>query len=190
MNWRFAAVPAALLLSVCGAQAATSDLSAGLSKCAAITDNASRLGCFDQLAAQAKTEAAAAPQAAPAQNDESWFGFGSWFGNSTPPEKQTTPAQFGSESLQQPAPPPNAPPAEQPLDSISAEVSDVAFNPVGRFTVFLANGQIWQQLQGDTGVARFSKKKKDTVTISRGLLGSYNLSINDKSEIYKVRRLK
>ena len=72
----------------------------------------------------------------------------------------------------------------------AAAVTDFAYNPYGRFIVFLDNGQIWQQLEGDTDRARFSKSKKDMVTISRGFLGSYNLVIGDHSGMFKVKRIK
>lgn len=203
MNWRSLAAPAALILASCGAHAAD-DLSTGLSKCAGIADNLSRLACFDQLAAQAKSQqgapapaAAAAPsQPAPqhtassAKEEESWFGIGNWFGGGTPPVRQTTPQQFGSESIPAGTPEAAAAPTVQALDSITAGVSDVAFNAFGRFTVFLDNGQIWQQLQGDADIAHFDKGKKATVTIARGFLGSYNLTIADKNGMYKVKRLK
>jgi hypothetical protein len=135
-------------------------------------------------------QAPAAPPAAapPAKEDESWFGISQWFG-STAPAQQKTPAQFGSENLPAPPPAPGVAVTE-PLDSITADVSDVAFGYFGRFTVFLANGQIWQQVQGDTAVAKFSKHDKNTVTISRGAIGSYNLEIEGHTGLFKVKRLK
>jgi len=183
------------------------DLIAAIGKCASLTDGTARLTCYDQVAAQAKTLAAAPTQpvaaqpAAPpmqaaaqtppvSQKDESWFGLGSLFGgDSRPPAQQTTPQQFGSEAL---APPPAAPgqATPEPLDSITATVSDFAYNPYGRFTVFLENGQIWQQNQGDTDQAHFNKNSKDQVTISRGFIGSYNLVIAGHKGLYKVKRIK
>jgi hypothetical protein len=76
------------------------------------------------------------------------------------------------------------------IDSISAGVSDYALNPFGRFVVFLDNGQIWQQAQGDTSVAHFKKSGPNSVTISRGILGSYNLQVNGNAAVFKVTRLK
>jgi hypothetical protein len=55
--------------------------------------------------------------------------------------------------------------------------------------VFLDNGQIWQQLQGESEHANFSRSG-DTVTISRGFIGSYNLQINDSHKVFKVKRIK
>ncbi len=82
----------------------------------------------------------------------------------------------------------NQPPPE--LDSITATVQDYSFNPYGKFIVVLDNGQIWQQLESDSDIAHFMKSQKNTVTISRGFIGSYNLVVNDSSVLFKVRRLK
>ncbi len=207
MNLRPLAVLAVFLLASSAAQAGSDDgVVAAIGKCAALTDNTARLACYDQIAAQMKIMAAAPQTTAPQpvvhptqtaatvpsrEKEESWFGLdlGSWFG-ATSPAQQTTPQQFGSEAL----PPPPVAPGEAPppkrIDSITAAVTDFAFNPYGRFTVFLDNGQIWQQLQGDSGVAHFSKTEKNKVTISRAIFGSYDLVIGDHMALYKVKRIK
>jgi len=195
------------------------DIITAIGKCASVKDGAARLACYDQIAAQARAVTAvpqqtvAVPPAAPqqpvtvgpvvppvqtaaqtppaTQKDESWFGLGSLLSSDDrrSPSGQMTPAQFGSEAL---APPPAAPgqAAPEPLDSITATVDDFALNPFGRFTVFLDNGQIWKQLEGDTGKAYFSKNSKNRVAISRGMIGSYNLVINDHGNLFKVKRIK
>jgi hypothetical protein len=57
--------------------------------------------------------------------------------------------------------------------------------------VFLDNGQVWRQMQGDADRAHFRPKAKDNkVIISRGSLGSYNITINDSPKLYKVTRVK
>jgi len=199
------AVLAVFLLASFPAHAgANDDAMAAIGKCAALNDNTARLVCYDKIAGRPTTieTALPVPQAAPPaqtaaaapatqKEEESWFGIADWFGSDkVSPAAQATPQQFGSESLPPPPAAPGAPPPLVPLDQIVATVSDFAYNPYGRFVVFLDNGQIWQQLQGDTGQARFSKRKKDQVTISRGMLGSYNLVIGDHSGLYKVKRIK
>jgi hypothetical protein len=197
MNIARAGLIAALVLlpvAASGGPDPRQDLIDGMAKCAAITDGAGRLACYDALnptlqAAQAAPPppAAAAPPAATADN-RPWYDI---FGVS--PSRQTTPQTFGSEGLQAPPPPPGTPPAALPppaLDSIAAAVTDYAFNPYDKFVVFLDNGQVWKQLESDTGMkARFQKGGKNTVVISRGFIGSYNMTIND-GPAYKVTRVK
>ena len=61
----------------------------------------------------------------------------------------------------------------------------------GKFILFLDNGQVWQQIEGDADRANFHKDPKDNkVTIERGLIGSYNLMVNDSTRTYKVERIK
>lgn len=201
----------ALALSPIAAHAGPrDDLVAGMAKCAGVADNAARLSCYDALnpalkAAQAEPAAAAvsappvqsamAPAAAPVAgapppDKSAWYDPFHVFGTS--PRQQVRPEQFGAEDLAPPPPPPGQPaPAEpQALDSITATVAEYTFSPFGKFLVILDNGQIWQQLQNDTGLAHFSKGHKNTVTIDRGVMGSYNLLINDSSATFKVKRLK
>jgi hypothetical protein len=141
-------------------------------------------------AAPAQVASTAPPAPPPSDQDKSsWFGFdlGGFFGERTAPAQQTTPQQFGSDQLsQQPAPPGKPELAE--LDSITATVAEVYYSPFGRFTVDLDNGQIWRQLSSDTDRAHFSSK--DQVTIARGILGSYNLTIADHNAMFKVQRIK
>jgi hypothetical protein len=171
------------------------DLLAGLHKCAAVADDKARLACYDALAPQAQTVLAthSAPQESPRpatkEEQESWFGFdvGSLFGSS--PAQQTTPQQFGSENL--PSTRAKEETAKAELESITAGVTEYAYTPFGKFIVFLDNGQIWRQLEGDADRAYFRKAAKDNkVTIGRGLIGSYNLTLNDSSKVYKVTRVK
>lgn len=167
-----------------------------MGKCASVADDKSRLACYDALAPRAK-DALATPPASVAssgpptkEEQKSWFGFnlGNIFGTS--PAQQTTPQQFGSDKLPQPETKP-VPGAPQEVDSITAGVTDYAFTPFGKFIVFLDNGQVWRQSEGDADQAHFKKNPKDnTVTISRGFIGSYNLKINDSDMTFKVTRVK
>jgi hypothetical protein len=164
-----------------------------VAKCASLADAQARLACYDAAAPKVKDALSAPSPPAQAQQGESWFGLPTIFGgNGRSP--QTTPEQFGNESLPPPPPPPPKPgeaPPPQPviIDSISAGVSDFAFHLDGRFTVFLDNGQIWQQIPGDTDRAKF-KKGPNTVVISRGLMGSYELVLNGLGAALKVKRIK
>jgi len=216
MNPRPLAVVAAFLLFSSAAHAGVAEeLVAAIGKCAAIADDTARHACYDQLPAVVKKvtltapQTAAAPQVAPApqaagapqaaaarpaappskEDEESWFGIGDWFGEGHNPEGPATPQQFGSEGLPPPPAAPGVPPPPQPLDHITAAVSSVTINGVGFFTVYLDNGQVWRQTEGGDQ-ARFSKDRKNQVTITRGILGSYSLKINDLVHTYRVKRIK
>lgn len=173
------------------------DVLQALGKCAAIAESSARLSCYDGLAPQLKAALATAParfSGTPSlEQQKSWFGFSldSLFGGGEAP--QSTPAQFGGERVPEAAKPAEtAAPAPPPrLDSITAKLSEYAKTPFGKFIVFLDNGQVWRQLQGDSGEARFRRTATDnTVTISRAIFGSYTLKLNDSNKTYKVERLK
>ena len=186
---RIACVAAIVVVPAAAFAGPQEELIDGMAKCAVVADNTARLACYDALSPQLK-----AARSAPPGDNRAWYDPGRIFGTS--PSAQTTPQQFGSENLTPPAPPPPrpgepAPPAPpQPIDSIAAKVSDYAFNPIGRIVVFLDNGQVWQQLEGDTDRVHFQKGQVNAVVISRGALGSYNLRVNDSGPAVKVRRIK
>ena len=199
MNIARVAAFAAILIIPCAAGAGPrDDLVDGMAKCGALADNAARLACYDALnptvkAAQSEPPPPVAVAAPPPEDSRAWYDPSRIFGVS--PRQQTKPEQFGGEALDVPPPPPGTPATPQntpppALDSITAGVTDYSFNPYDKFLVILDNGQIWQQIQSDTGKATFDKHGKNTVTISRGFIGSYNLVVNDSSLLFKVRRLK
>jgi hypothetical protein len=208
MNIARAVVVAALAAAPCVAHAdPRQDLIDGMTKCAAIADSMARLACYDALNPTLRAAQSApppvvastppptnAPAAAAPVDNRPWYDPNRIFGVN--PREQTTPEQFGGENLQAPPPPPGTPQsaANTPppaIDSITATVTDYSFNPYDKFVVFLDNGQIWKQIESDSGgKARFLKGEKNTVTISRGFVGSYNLSVNDSSTVFKVTRVK
>jgi len=196
MNPRiFAVTSLAFLTLFCGSSNAASrdDVLEQLGRCAAIADNTARLACYDALAPHVKDALATPPTGIdhpPTQEEQkSWFGFNldNLFGSA--PEQQTTPDKFGNDRL--PSTEQKKEAVEREVDSITAVVTDYSFSLDGRFVVFLDNGQVWRQIQGDTGQAHFKRNAKDnTVTIERGMLDSYNLAINDANKTFKVTRVK
>jgi hypothetical protein len=202
MNFRLSAFAFATLAAVSPTLAAPppetvppQEILEAIGRCAGVADNQSRLACYDALAPRVKDALAAPPSSLPgnraptAEEQRSWFGFdlGSLFGSS--PAQQTTPQQFGSDRL--PATKAQEETAAAAGDSISAGVSEVSYTPFGRFIVFLDNGQVWRQIEGDADRAIFKKPARDNkVTISRGFIGSYNLTINDSDKLFKVTRVK
>ena len=158
-----------------------------LATCADLKNGAERLACYDKLAPQLHETVAAVRKPAERTEEDKisifGFDFGGVFGSREGP---TSPEEFGKNQM--PAPPPEE---GQVLESISASVTDYAKTPFGKFIVVLDNGQVWRQLDSETGVAHFQKEAKDNkVLISRGILGSYNLKINDQNSTFKVKRLK
>lgn len=179
-------------LALSAAPAIAEDLSATISTCAGVSDDRARLSCYDGLAARAKAavqmpaaKSALPPAAQPAPAP---------IATVTPPSAPVPPSPpatktdtFGAESIRKP----DTPEARaQEVDEIKAKVVAVDFSPTHRFTVTLDNGQIWRQIEADSGKARFLKGGGDSVEISRGMLGSYNLVIEGANMLFKVRRIR
>jgi hypothetical protein len=187
MKLRLLMSAAVLLLAVPVALAATPrELLTLFAQCADIEDAGERLACFDRLAPQLRETMAAMKKPSERTEEEkiSLFGFdfGGIFGSREGP---TTPEEFGKAQVRTPEE------EGEVLERISAGVTEYAMTPFGKFIVFLNNGQVWRQLDADTGVARFLKPaSQNSVTISRALLGSYSLKINDQNATFKVRRIK
>lgn len=150
-----------------GGRAQSSDLPAELAHCLSFTGAVERLSCYDRLAREAGSAVTRGPIARPPA-EQSLAG--------------ASPERFGKEEL----PSATLPPRE---DRMTAEISDFRKDPNGRFTVALSNGQVWQQVAGDTTAAQYYPGKTHSVTISRGSLGSYDLNFNDRNTTFKVRRL-
>ncbi len=198
MNARIAACMLAAVVAgilPARAEAPAQDLLEAMGRCSAIADDHARLACYDAVAPRVKDALAVPPSSLPAnrpptaEEQRSWFGFdlGSLFGAA--PAQQSTPQQFGSDKL--PETHAKEEVAAATVDSITAKVTDVAFTPFGKFIVFLDNGQVWRQIEGDADHAIFRKPaKSNTVTIGRGFIGSYNLTINDSARLFKVTRVK
>jgi len=82
-----------------------------------------------------------------------------------------------------------APAPDKRVDRVVARMASYSFDRYGIFTATLANGQVWQQLSGDTNYARWNKPADAyVVNISHGLLGSYKFQVKDSPGMYKVRR--
>jgi hypothetical protein len=138
---------------------------AEIDRCRTIVDPAQRLACFDRAstAPAAPTPAVVVP-AAPAA---------------------AAPAAARVEDFGKPPPPA---PAE--VTRISAGVREFARTARGRAVFVLDNGQTWRQIDGDTSVVHEPAPGEPLkVVIERGLLDSYNLMIDGRNGMVKVRRL-
>jgi len=147
----------------------TEDALAEIARCAGIGDPSARLKCFDTAAPRANSVLAGQ------QAKEAVGGFGF----SRPPEAVTRAEDFGK-----PPPPPE-------ITQIAAAVLELARTARGRSIFILDNGQVWRQLDGDdTDVQDPRPGKPMKIAIARGLLGNYNLTIEGRNALIRVRRLK
>jgi hypothetical protein len=73
---------------------------------------------------------------------------------------------------------------------IVATVRDLSRTVRGQAIFVLDNGQVWRQLDGDDSTVREPVPGAVLkVTISQGLLDSYNLTIEGRNGLIKVRRI-
>jgi hypothetical protein len=83
-----------------------------------------------------------------------------------------------------------APPRFSDVKNVQSRMADYKFDAHGTFTVTLANGQVWQQVAGDTTIAHWNKPPENyAVRISHGFMGSYNFQVKNVPGLFKVLRL-
>ena len=83
------------------------------------------------------------------------------------------------------------PPRPDEITQIRATVLELARTARGRAIFILDNGQTWRQIDGDdTEVRELLPGKTMKVTIATGIFNSYNLTIEGRNGLIKVRRLK
>lgn len=144
-----------------------------MAKCGDIADSGARLRCFDAAVPRARN-ALAEHQAREKRGFLDWFGF-------SRPKPVTRPEDFGK---------PQAPIAGE-ITQLTATVTDFAKTPRRKSIFILDNGQVWRQLDSDSDeVFEPASGKPMKVTIEEGIFGGYNLSIEGRNGIIKVRRLK
>jgi hypothetical protein len=145
--------------SLSPALAAGTTASASFMACAGEQDDARRLACFDAAVAQVRTqpapplESAAATAAAAAVvplSKEERFGLR---------------GDLKQEKAKQ------APELAE-LKELRATVTKVAAKPYGELILTLDNGQVWYEIQSNSGIR---VKVGDQVTIRSGALGSYSV---------------
>jgi len=169
-------VLASISIFVVGAAHAdsTGDALAEIARCTGIADSAARLKCFD--AAALRTHGAlAAPPAEGARDRVEGLEY------SRPPRAVTRTEDFGK-----PPPPPE-------ITQITATVLELARTVRGRSIFTLDNGQVWRQLDGDDTDVQDpgpGKTMKVAIEMGFGVLGNYNLTIEGRNGLIRVRRLK
>jgi len=141
-------------------------------ECADIADDAERLACYDGRKAAPGPEVTPEPQEAPAQDSAP----GDQEPEAGPAPGSIVPADseeyFGKDE-----------PATQVKEFIEANV--VELREVGNITYLrLDNGQTWREVE-DSGLRIRAGK---SVTITEGVLGSYDLKMEGYNQVIKVRR--
>lgn len=150
-----------------------------IAKCADMTDSAARLKCYDAAAPKAKSALAAPPQPAQPAKEP-----GVTVENYGLPRTQPV---TKAEDYGKPAPPPGP----QEITSISSAVVEFAKTARGKALFFLANGQVWRQLDADgTELPYPPAGTTMKVTVENGFFGSYNLTVEGRNGLIKVTRLK
>ena len=82
------------------------------------------------------------------------------------------------------------PPRPPEVDQVVATVRELSKTVRGRALFVLDNGQTWRQLEGDdVQVLEPPRGTTLKVTIARGAFGSYNLSIEGRNGMVRVRRV-
>jgi len=147
----------------------TTEQNQSASRCGAIADPAARLTCYDSANS-------VHPNSGTAQSVH-WPEFGN--GQTSETHGQHEPPIVLRDS---------GPTRSAPL---RAKVVNFSFSRSKRFVVTLDDGQVWRQLGSDSGVAQFNKADENNhVLISRGFLRSFDLKLNDRSDVFKVERIK
>jgi hypothetical protein len=143
------------------------DILANMRICAAETDDARRLACYDQQIQRtgAPRNAGTVPTEPAAASSEERFGM-------------TATLERKRQSNQTARP--DAP------DKLSGRIAAVAYKPRGEAVISLENGQMWEEAEVESHVAL---NPGDAITITRGLLGSFWLSA-DKMPRLRVRRVR
>jgi hypothetical protein len=144
-------------------------------ECAEIEDSAERLACYDARHATspgAAEEDAVAPQ--PANDSPPVPAEAPREAESAAPVAAAVPDEFGKEE-----------PLDTPKEYIEATIAEVSKSGLVYY-LHLDNGQVWREVEDST--LRFREGRK--VTITEGILGSYDLQMEGQNKIVKVRRVR
>lgn len=96
-------------------------------------------------------------------------------------KKPTTPEEFGLE---------DEPDEADVITEISGNISDFRITGTGRVIVLLDNGQIWQQIPGDSTRLREQIMERQTsATIETAAMGTYLMSLSPSGRSIRVKRI-
>jgi len=177
------------VVAVMGGLASGMTLAQSTVDCSSVTEDRARLKCYDEQAArQKKANAAAAATAAPAipapANPAPPVAVTSPPASSSPSAKASSPAapaaatastDFGlnAETIRKRQAASNPDTPKEP-EEIVARVKAVQTRARGEYRITLDDGQVWDETQHSSSTQ--APEVGETVTIKRGMLGSYFLS--------------
>jgi hypothetical protein len=168
-----------LVCLLCARPCIAAEPIAGLLACRALSDSAARLACFDRETAGWAIAPAAVVSAAPAAAPESSSAFAtanvSAPGNAAPvlDARQTFGLNDSAIAAQEAA----AGARPQKLTKIEARIVGLSLTGEGRTLFTLDDAQVWRQIESEADPLA---KLGDSVTISRGMLGSYWLQLKSR----------
>jgi hypothetical protein len=159
-NSTWALYAATSLLMSASVQASQSLLEV-VGSCRSQADDAARLQCYDRVVAQFTAATTVATNTAKATDE------------------------FGLTSAQILARQPDEAWSHHPLKRITARVATVAQRSGARLVLHLDNGQVWEPSEDAPDL---HLEPGDFVTIDRGVLGAYYLSVQSQKQGIKVQR--
>ena len=173
---------------------ARDDVLANTARCGRVADPRSWLDCYYGAAQPMRAQLGLTP--APAAQTRLVPG------SAVPPaQNYAAPQNYSPPPPQQAMAPPL--PARKKSGSVMTELfggapvlsnmhaTAYSFDKKGIFTITLADGEVWQQLEDDDSYAQWSgPASRLLVTIKTGSLSSNNLSVNGDNRRYKVQRVR
>lgn len=135
--------------------------------CTRLGDDAARLSCYDAAFGAAKPPTA--HESGVAKTDVQGVA------------KTDAPSKFGDDGQLHPHAKPDLP------KSVTAQIRQVTPLPMGLYRLILDNGQVWSTTEADPALVF---KANDTVTISRLLLGGYEISLAGHTTNVSATRMK
>jgi hypothetical protein len=161
----------AAALSAVGTARASGGPQEDLAACGAIADPTERLACYDRVAGRPATPAVGAPKAAPQPAAAP-----AQAASPPAPAQGAAAASFGAYQTEHPV--------TRVAESLTARVSAMGKTIDGQPTVTLEGGALWLLDEVDPLLA-----VGDTVTIKRGLFGSFLLETSTR-RVHHVRRIR
>ena len=163
------------------AAAAAESLPAGVRSCTAETDPDRRLACFDREVARfpvpaAKAAAPSAPMATPAAGETSLPSTA----NVATANTATAPVET-SKPQQQPSA------KKDSQQRVTARIVTIKRSP-SEMLLTLDNGQVWEQM--DDTMVTAGRMTNPKVTITRGLLNSFYISVEGVSDSVEIKRIR